>query len=291
MFNIKALLALSDDGCRGFRRAVFGVVLSNLSLLLPFVIIIRIITALLEPLLSPAGAAPDFQKLWLLFGAGIVCAALYFLAYRNEYRKTYTAAYSETEKIRIEAAEHLRRLPLSFFNNKDLSELTTNMMGDCTSIEHTMSHVVPGLFADIITITIACVLLALYDWRMSLALFAALPIALGLVIFTRKLQARFGERHVAARLRAADEVQEYLEGIKVVKAFGLAGEKSKSLERALRNMMKESIKFEGMAGIAVTLAMMILQAGMGLVILAGVLLLTGGNIDSIKLITCVVISA
>jgi ATP-binding cassette subfamily B protein len=291
MFNIKALLALSDEGYRGFRRAVFGVVLSNLALLLPFVIIIRIITTLLEPLLSPAGTAPDFQRLWLLFGAGIVCAALYFLAYRNEYRKTYTAAYSETEKIRIEVAEHLRRLPLSFFNNRDLSELTTNMMGDCTSIEHTMSHVVPGLFADTITVTLACVLLALYDWRMSLALFAVLPAALGLVIFTRKLQARFGERHVAARLRAADEVQEYLEGIKVVKAFGLAGEKSKSLERALRNMMKESIRFEGIAGIFVTLSMMILQAGIGLVILVGVLLLTEGSIDSIKLITFVVIGA
>ncbi|MDR1947967.1 MAG: hypothetical protein LBQ38_01105 [Spirochaetaceae bacterium] len=110
----------------------------------------------------------DSARLWLLLGLGLAAAVLYFLAYRNEYHKTYTVAYSESEKIRLEVAEHIRRLPLSFFNNKDLSELTTNMMADCTSVEHTMSHVAPGLFADVITALLTCALLALYDWRMSL---------------------------------------------------------------------------------------------------------------------------
>jgi ABC-type multidrug transport system fused ATPase/permease subunit len=55
-------------------------------------------------------------------------------------------------------AEHIR-LPLSFFNNKDLSELTTNMMADCTSVEHVMGHVTPSLFNAIITDVATCVLL------------------------------------------------------------------------------------------------------------------------------------
>jgi ATP-binding cassette subfamily B protein len=91
----------------------------------------------------------------------------------TDTEKPIPFAYRETGKIRLEVAEHIRHLPLSFFNNKDLTELTTNIMADCTSIEHTMSHVVPGLFANIITVTITCILLAFYDWRLSLALFAA----------------------------------------------------------------------------------------------------------------------
>jgi ATP-binding cassette subfamily B protein len=260
---------------------------------LPFVVIVQTIITLLTPLMDGAsgGAALDRGRLWLLLVLGLAAAVLYFFAYRSEYRKTYTTAYGESEKIRLEVAERIRRLPLSFFNNRDLSELTTNMMADCTSIEHVMSHVAPVLFGGIITDVAVCVLLALYDWRMALALFAALPAALGLIFGSRKLQVLFGERHVSAKLAVSGQVQEYLEGIKVVKAFGLSGEKSKALERSLRNMMKEAIKFEGFTGIFIILASMILQIGIGLVVLTGVFLLTGGSLGVIPFLTFILISA
>jgi ATP-binding cassette subfamily B protein len=290
MFNIQNRFGLSGEGYRNFKRAVRAVVVSNLCLFLPFVVIIQTIITLLGPLMTGGGSL-DRNRLWLLLALGAAAAVLYFLAYRAEYRKTYTTAYSESEKIRLEVAEHIRQLPLSFFNNKDLSELTTNMMADCASVEHVMSHVTPTLFGAVITDVFVCVLLALYDWRMALALFAALPAGFALVLGSRKVQALFGERHVQAKLAVSDQVQEYLEGIKVVKAFALSGEKSKALEGALRNMMKEAIKFEGLTGIFIIVASMILQVGIGLVVLTGVFLLTGGSLDVISFLTFILISA
>jgi ATP-binding cassette subfamily B protein len=283
------LLNLSDDGIRNLNRAVLACVISNLSLLLPFIVIMQTIITLLDPLMN--GGALDTNRLWLLLAGGGASAILYMFAYYNEYLKTYKTAYSESEKIRVEVAEQLRRLPLSFFNNKDLSELTANIMGDCTSIEYTMSHVVPGMFANIITATLACALLAVYDWRMALALFAALPLTALLILASRKAQTRAGEKHVKSKLAVSEQVQEYLEGVKVVKAFGLAGEKSASLESSLQDMMKSAIRFERITGIFITLGMMILQVGIGLVTLVGVLLLSGGSIDTIKLLVFVLISA
>ncbi|MDR2295176.1 MAG: ABC transporter ATP-binding protein/permease [Clostridiales Family XIII bacterium] len=289
MLKIKELLGLSDTGYADLKRGIWACVLSNLTLLLPFLVIVGTVVVLLDPLMS--GEPPNIARLWMLFGAGLVAAVLYFFAYRSEYRRTYLVAYSESEKIRVEVAERIRKLPLSFFNNKDLSELTTNMMADCTTIEHTMSHVVPPMCGLIITEVFTCVLLAFYDPRMSAALFAALPVAFGLILLTRGLQTRFGEKHVRAKLEVSEQVQEYLEGIKVVKAFGLAGEKSEALRRALRAMMWEAIKFEGIAGVFAALAMMILQVGIGLVTLVGAFLLVGGAIDPIKLLVFVIISA
>ncbi|MDR1089163.1 MAG: ABC transporter ATP-binding protein/permease [Coriobacteriales bacterium] len=287
MFGIKKLLRLSDEGYRGLKRGVFAAVLSNLCMFLPFGVAVMIITVLLRPLTEDT--ALDVNQLWLWFGVGVAAAVLYFFVYTNEYRKTYTVAYSETEKIRIEVAEKLRRLPLSFFNRKDLSELTTNILGDCASIEHSMSHVLPNLLGGSITVTVVCILLAFYDWRMALAIFAALPVAFGLILVTRKLMA-LGERHVQAKLNVAEQMQEYLEGIKVVKAFGLAGEKSAALKDALRVMMKEAMTFEAIAGTFVTLAMMVLQVGIGLVTLVGVTLLTGGTLSPIAFLTFLIIS-
>ncbi|MDR1412462.1 MAG: ABC transporter ATP-binding protein, partial [Actinomycetes bacterium] len=114
MFNIKELLGLSPEGYRDFQRGVVACVASNLSLLLPFAVIIQCIITLLHPLLT--GSTLDVRRLWMLLGTGIGAAVLYFFLYRNEYRKTYTTAYSESSKMRIEVAEHLRKLPLSFFN-------------------------------------------------------------------------------------------------------------------------------------------------------------------------------
>jgi ATP-binding cassette subfamily B protein len=289
MFGIKRLLGLSDEGYRDFKRGVLACTMSNLSLLLPFGVIIQLIITLLGPLINSAPL--NATRMWLLLGTGIATAAVNFFAYRNEYRKTFTVAYAESEKMRLEVAERIRRLPLSFFNNKDLSELTTNIMGDCTSVEHTMSHVVPGLFAGIITVIIACAMLACYDWRMSSALFAALPVAFGLVLLTKGIQEKFGERHVRAKLAVSEQVQEYLEGIKVVRAFGMAGEKSTALETALRRMMSDAVLFEGIVGIFATLAMIVLQTGIGLVTLLGVMFLTNGSLDHVKLLTFVLVSA
>jgi ATP-binding cassette subfamily B protein len=289
VFKIKELLGLSDAGYRDFRRGVLACVLTNLLLLLSFAVIIQTIITLLEPLLN--GEPLNILKLWLLLGAGLAAGILYFFAYHNEYHKTYTVSYSESEKIRLEVAEHLRRLPLSFFNHKDLAELTTNIMADCTTIEHVMSHVLPGLSADIIAAALACGALALYDWRMALALFAALPLSLGLILGGRKIQTVFGERSVQAKLNVSEQVQEYLDGIKVIKAFGLSGEKSKALETALRSMAREAFKFEWISGACIVLSMMILQVGLGLVTLIGTLLLTGGSLDVIKLLIFIIISA
>jgi ATP-binding cassette subfamily B protein len=112
-----------------------------------------------------------------------------------------------------------------------------------------------------------------------------------LIAVTRKLQDRFGEKHVAAKLNVSEQVQEYLEGIKVVKAFGMEGEKSAALESALRGMMWMALESEGVVGICVTLASMFLQVGLGLVTLVGVTLLTGGKIAPIPFLTFVAISA
>ncbi|MDR0585801.1 MAG: ABC transporter ATP-binding protein/permease [Treponema sp.] len=289
MFNVKKLFSMTEEGYRNFRRGVFATVLSNLTLFIAFGMIIQMIMALLDPLMT--GKDIDTIRVWKLFGAGLAGAALHLLAGRNEYRKTYSTAYGEAEKIRLAVAEHIRRLPLSFFNRKDLSELTTNMMDDCTSIEHVMSHVMPGMFADTITSVLITAILCFFDWRMAIALFAALPVSFGIIFITKRIQERYGRRTVEAKLEVSNQVQEYLEGIKVVKAFGLTGERWDALKDAMKTLMRRAIVFEGVAGGFISVAGIILQSGMGLVIFAGVNLLRNGALDPVRFLVFVLISA
>ena len=286
---LKNKLNLSDKGARDFNRAILACTAANVVLFFPYAIIMQVMQVIVAPLTS--GTPLDTGRLWMLFGFGVAAAVLYFFVYGNEYDKTYTTAYEESTNIRVEVAEHMRRLPLSFFNRKDLSELTTNIMGDCATIEQMMSHAIPQIAANILSISIVSVMLALYDWRMTVALLFVLPISAGVIFLSRSIQRKFGERHVAAKLNVSRQIQEYLDGIKVVKAFGLSGEKSAALKAALKQMMREAITFEAIAGSFVTLSSIILQVGIGVVILVGVNLLTAGSLDTVKFLTFTMISA
>jgi ATP-binding cassette subfamily B protein len=286
---LKRVFRMTDEGYKNLKKAIVYCVVSNIILILPAVVILELMQILIAPLRD--GGALDIGRLWLLFGAGGAAAVLYAISYAVEYDRTYTTAYKESTTIRLAVAEHMRKLPLSFFNRKDLAELTTNIMADCTTIEGIMSHAVPQLVANCVSVTLICALLTLYDWRMSLALFCTLPVAALIFAAGRRLQAKMGERHVKAKLAVSGQVQEYLEGVKVIKAFGFAGEKFKALDESLKHMMKAAIAFESIAGSFVLLASMILQVGSGIVIFVGITLLTAGSLDVIALLIFVLLSA
>ncbi|HWQ71760.1 MAG TPA: ABC transporter ATP-binding protein [Desulfitobacteriaceae bacterium] len=286
MRKLKEVLMLTDKGYSDLKKAIAACTLTNLALMLPFIVTIQIFAELLKPLM---GQEISWTMMWILLMCGIVAMILVFLASKNDYKKTYITSYLEAETSRISVAEHIRKLPMSFFNAKDLSELTTNIMADCSTTEHVLSHVVPQLSANAISITIICALLAIFDWRLALSVFCTVPISLLVILGSKRIQNRMSEKAVEAKLKASDQVQEYLEGIKVIKACGLHGSKFSALDNALRLMKKMAIKLEFGVGIFVTGAQMILQAGVGLTVFVGAYLLTYGKIELIPLLMFFVI--
>ncbi|BCJ93213.1 ABC transporter [Anaerocolumna cellulosilytica] len=281
MRSLKDIQILTDKGYEDLKKAITACTITNLSLMLPFGITIQVFGEMLKPFL---GEEISWKKMWLLFGLGVAAAILVFIANKNDYKKTYVASYKESEATRVRVAEHIRKLPMSFFNSKDLSELTTNIMGDCATTEHVLSHVIPQLCANGISMTLVCIMLAFFEWRLALTVFITVPIAFLIILGSKKLQDKLSQKHIEAKLKASDQVQEYLEGIKVIKACGLDGEKFSALDNALKVMMKMAIRMEVVTGIFVTGAQMIVQAGVGLTVFTGTYLLTGGEIELIPLL-------
>lgn len=285
----KRLLMLSDTGSKNLRQAIIACTISNLTLMLPFIILLQVIVSLITPLTSHLAVNKSY--LWLMIGLGILSSLLFLFCYQREYKKTYANAFGQAANTRIEVAEKIRKLPLSFFNRKDLSELTTNIMGDCATIENMLSHVIPQLIGYSCSSVITCALLAFYDWRMASAIFCTLPIAFLIMLIGKGFEKKLGEKQVQSKLAVSNEVQEYLDGIKIIKGFGISGEKFNTLDRALKNMMWASIKFEGISGIFVTLSTLVLQVGLGIVVLVGVKLIVIGSLDPITFLAFIVIGS
>ncbi|MDR1262582.1 MAG: ABC transporter ATP-binding protein/permease, partial [Oscillospiraceae bacterium] len=286
---LKRIFRMTDEGHKNLLKAIRACVFTNIALVLSAVVLTQLIQTIVFPFRD--GAPLDTGKMWLQLLMGVAAAALYAFCYSVEYDRTYTTAYKESATIRLEVAEHMRKLPLSFFNRKDLSELTVNIMADCATIENMMSHAIPQLAANCVSVTLICAILTIYDWRMSLAMFCTLPIAALIFAVSKRIQTKLGERHVAAKLAVSGQVQEYLEGVKVIKAFGLSGERFTALIDSFRRMMKQAINTESIVGAFVTLSSIILQVGSGIVIFVGVNLLTAGSLDVVAFLIFVLLSA
>ena len=231
MSKLQKALFLSDKGYKDLKKAICACTLTNLTMLLPFCVTVMIFSEILTPVAN--GGNVQWNHIWLLWGVGIISALLVFLAAKNDYRKTYIASYQESNATRLRIADHLRKLPMSFFNTKDLSELTTNMMSDCSSMESLLSSTIPPLIANGITVTLTCILLAFFDWRLALCVFCTVPLAFLIIWLSRKHQIKLFEKQVKGKLNASDQVQEYLEGMKIIKSCGLSGVHFKSLDNAL----------------------------------------------------------
>lgn len=288
MNRLKKMLFLDEQGEKNLRSAILACLLTSLSLMIPFSITILVFTEALKPL---AGEAVSWQKMWLLFGIGLAAFVVIFFFSKNDYRKTYVSSYGSSESTRLRVAEKMRSLPMSFFNAKDLAELSSNIMADCTNIEQVMSNIVPQLIANVISSTVVCAILAVFNWRMALAVFIMLPVAAFVLFVSRKVQNRLFARHVEARLNAEKQSQEYLEGIKVIRACGLGGEKFEKLDEAFAEQRRIAIRVELVSGVFIALSTMLLRSGIGIVTFVGVNLLTSGKIDFLMFLMFLLISS
>ena len=273
MSKLKEKLMLSEKGYSDLKKAITACTITNIALLLPSMVACLLFGELLKPF---TGETISWAALWKLLGLGLVAAILVFLAAKNDYKKTYIASYKEASTTRLRIAEHLRKLPMSFFNTKDLSDITTNMMADCSSMESMLSSTIPPLIANIISVTLTCICLAFFDWRMALAIFCTMPVTFLIILGGRKLQLHLFDKQV--------------EGIKIIKSCGLGGSRFDALDKALQAMKKIAIKVELASGILVQGASLILQAGLGITIFIGTVLITGGKIELLPLLVLLMFS-
>ena len=96
------------------------------------------------------GGAPGEKIAFYIVGC-VVCIGLILLTTYFQYNATYFATYTESGVRRITLAERLRKIPLSFFGKKDLADLTSTIMADCTFLEQSFSHFIPELAGSIIS--------------------------------------------------------------------------------------------------------------------------------------------
>ena len=268
-------LGLTDVGAKNFRRGVFFCTLANLVLMAPIGILFLLVSDFMDHLV--AGAPLPALAPYLAGCVGIL--ALMVLTQWAEYANTYHKVYEESARKRTDLAEHLRRLPLSFFGRRDLSDLTNAIMKDCSDQERMFMHVMPQLFGTGLSTAIVIVGIFFYDWRLALAAFWVVPGALLVMALTGKHQQRKAQAMEDARLEVADGVQEFLECAQEIRATNRSAAHLDALAAKLDAFERRQVASELTTGVFVTSAQAFLKLGIGTTVFVGATLLVSGQTD------------
>ena len=274
--KLQHVFALSEKGARDFVKAVVWCFLCNVGLMLPVGVVMATLQYLLETL--ETGGDPAAKVLVYTAGAAAVLALL-FLLHWFQYASLYLATYQESAARRIALAETLRKLPLSFFGTRDLSDLTSTMIADCSSLDQMFSHYIPQLFASILSTVFIGVCMFCFDWRMALAVLWVLPAAVLLTAGSKKLQDAFGTRNILTKREVADAIQEDIEAIRDIQSCNRQEACLQELDRRLEAAEQSSIRSELITGVFVCSAQAFLRIGLATTVLVGAELLTGGELS------------
>lgn len=261
---------------KDFMRGAGFCALANLMLMLPIVVLYFVASDFVRYLGEPAVGLPGMA----LYAVGIVAAlAVMFVTQMWEYRATYTVVYQESARKRIAIAERLRLLPLSFFGKRDLADLTSVIMKDCSDQERLFSHTMPQIFGMGASTLVFAVMMFAFDWRLAASALWPIPVALVALLLTARVQKSHTAKKNAASLSFVDGLQEYLECHREIRSLNKVGAFQSDLGRRIDRFEREKIGAELAMGVAVCSAQGFLRLGIASVIVVGTMLLVAGRVD------------
>jgi len=265
--------ALSSQGAKDMIKAFISVTISDLILMIPVSLLYFLVNDYMEGNLAGRGG---------LYIAGVIITlALIAVSTYIQYNATFLSTYVESGVRRITLAEKLRKIPLSFFGKKDLSDLTSTIMADCAQMETASSHFIPELVGACISTAFVAIGLFFFDWRMAIAALWVLPISFIIVGCSGRVQRKLNEKQVALKMSCADGIQECLESVRDIQAYNNQEEYMKGLDEKIKAVEKHAVATELGTAVFVGSAQMILKLGIATVALVGAALLASGKLDVI----------
>lgn len=274
--KLQHIFALSEQGAKDLVKSTLWTVVCNISLMLPIGVIMATIQHLLRCVSTGENPMAGF---WIYTGGALVILAVLFILHYLQYAALYNATYVESANRRIGLAETLRRLPLSFFGKRDLSDLTATMISDCSHLDQMFSHYVPTLIAACISTSLIAVMMFIMNWIMALAILWVVPVAIALTVGSKKLQDTYGIRSIQKKRVVTDSIQECLETIRDIKSGNLEESYLAELDEKTRDAETGCIQSELATGSFISSAQAFLRVGLATTVLVGITQVAAGKLD------------
>lgn len=280
--------AMSEKGALNLKKAIFSHTLVNLTKLFAPMIGFMFLYQYIGILKSIESY--NFTSIHYI-ALIVVMMIVMFLIARWDYVRLYTNVYNESANSRIELAERLKKLPLSYFGKRDLADLAETMMNDMNLYETIFSHAVPHIYSTAISTSIIALMLIFYNWKLALAALWVIPISILIIFLSKKSQKKIVQGWIDDNRKVFDNLQENIEQIEQIKSYNLEDRMLNDFFEKLNASTKQKTKGEVVAGTLTGIATAILKLGIISVAVIGVNMLMAGEVSALVYIAFLMLTA
>lgn len=237
---LKRAFQLSDSGVKGLAKSIWSFFLYYVSFVPPMICVFLFA----DRLLNGNTGKPVVYLLFMLAATLVM-----YLVINYNYKTTYDETYQESANLRINLAEQLSKLPLSYFSKHNLSDLAQTIMADVASIEHAFANAVANSIGFAIYFLVISVALLIMNWKLGLCVLLPVLTSASVLFLTKKLQVRDVNKHYDKLRDISESFQNAIELNQEIKSYGL----KEKVEAQMDQQLDESENLQWKAQITQTI--------------------------------------
>lgn len=222
-------------------RSFLAYLVASFFEMIPIMAILTVLSGILKQL---SGGEMPKNTIWISLGIMLISIVGRILFINLSANARTLGSFAFGSEKRIEIGERLKSAPMGFFNKNRLGDITaavTTTLGDLEQQSVTIMENVAGGFIHAVVIG---VWLLIYEWRIGLISLAGIVVALFVYSFIGKVGKKHAPRRQAAQAGLVTAILEYVQGMGVVKAFGLAERSGKAVDSAIEESREANIVLE-----------------------------------------------
>lgn len=281
--------AMTEIGAKNLKKSIFSHTILNITKLFPPIIAFTFLFQYLGRLEGTEGSLSLSSITYIAIIIGMLLL-MYFVA-RWDYVRLYNNVYEETASSRIEIANRMKKLPLSYFGKRDLTDLATTMMGDITLYEEIFSHAVPHIYSTIISTTILSLMILNYNWKLGIAALWVIPVSILIFSLSKKKQRKTIDKWIKSSRLVFDDLQENIEQIEEIKSYNLEEKSIHHFFEKLNDATKIKLETEFVSGISIAFSGILLKLGIVTVAIVGANMMIVGEINLLVYIVFLIITS
>ncbi len=281
--SMKKKYGLSESGWRNLKNGTVAALATDFLLMLPMMVIIMYVADLI------GNNQYDFnlQSRYYIVLC-LVTILMVAVAFRFQYKFGFIDVYRESRDTRVNMAERMRKLPLSFFAKKDPTDLTVRMMGDVTMQETALSYWLPMLFSSLVFTPVIGLMIVAWSPLMGLAIIWPVPVAFLLIYLSIGVQKKQNRRKFEKTETVTEMIQEALECSNNLKANDARKVYMDKFSEQLDAVEGAEIRSELVTALFVVGGQLVLKLGIASTAVVGALLLANGTIPLIVYIATLI---
>ena len=279
---LKRAFQLSDSGVKGLAKSIWSFFLYYVSFVPPMICVFLFA----DRLLNGNTGKPVVYLLFMLAATLVM-----YLVINYNYKTTYDETYQESANLRIDLAEQLSKLPLSYFSKHNLSDLAQTIMADVASIEHAFANAVANSIGFAIYFLVISVALLIMNWKLGLCVLLPVLTSASVLFLTKKLQVRDVNKHYDKLRDISESFQNAIELNQEIKSYGL----KEKVEAQMDQQLDESENLQWKAQITQTIPVTIGQTlsilPIGITATVGLSMLASGQVSILILLGYIIMAA